>query len=276
MQRDGIFYPLFLISFNDKWNEAVSKMDDRQKKILQIVMAAILLISMYFVAGEGAAYVHSDSVYGRNTNKNSVDKEDDRQQREQKYCVVIDAGHGGADPGKVGINGVLEKDVNLKIARKLKRILEAQDVRVVMTREDENGLYDEGASNRKVQDMKRRIALIEEAQPHVVISIHQNSYHEESVHGAQVFYYNASAAGKTLAGLIQKRFLVNVDSENKREAKGNDSYYLLKKTSCPIAIVECGFLSNREEAEKLNSEIYQERAAWAIHMGVMQYLNHSR
>lgn len=238
-------------------------MDDRQKKILQIVMAAILLISMYLVAGEGAAYVHSDSVYGKGEGR----------QGEQKYCVVIDAGHGGADPGKVGVNGVLEKDINLKIAHRLKRILEAQDVRVVMTRDDENGLYDAEASNKKVQDMKRRIAVIEEAQPHVVISIHQNSYHEESVHGAQVFYYNASAAGKTLAGLIQKRFLVNVDSENQREAKGNDSYYLLKKTSCPIVIVECGFLSNCEEAEKLNSEIYQERAAWAIHMGVMQYLN---
>ena len=187
--------------------------------------------------------------------------------------VLIDAGHGGADPGKVGIDGSLEKDINLKIAMRLKSLLEAQDIKVVMTRTDEGGLYDENASNKKVQDMKRRIAIIEEAQPAAVVSIHQNSYHEEYVHGAQVFYYETSKTGKELAQLIQNRFVVNVDPENRREAKGNNSYYLLKKTSRPIVIVECGFLSNRQEAEKLNSEEYQEKAAWAIHMGILQYLN---
>lgn len=243
-------------------------MDEKQKKILKIVMAAILLISMYFVAREGAACVYLDDV--------SSGRVKYKEKTEKKYCVVIDAGHGGADPGKVGINGTLEKDVNLRIAYRLKKLLEAQDVEVVMTRTDENGLYDENSSNKKVQDMKRRIAVIEETQPEIVISIHQNSYHEEYVHGAQVFYYNGSATGKALAELIQKRFVINVDAENKREAKGNDSYYLLKKTSCPIVIVECGFLSNRAEAEKLNSEFYQEKAAWAVHMGVMQYLNTGR
>ena len=191
----------------------------------------------------------------------------------ERICVVIDAGHGGADPGKVGINGSLEKDINLEIAKKLKKFLEAEDVEVIMTRTDGNGLYDENASNKKVQDMKRRIAIIEEAQPEIVVSVHQNSYHEEYVHGAQVFYYTGSGTGKKLAELIQDCFVAGVDSENKREAKANDSYYLLKKTSRPIVIVECGFLSNREEEEKLNTEIYQEKAAWAIHMGVMRYLN---
>lgn len=185
-------------------------------------------------------------------------------------CV---AGHGGADPGKVGIDGSLEKDINLQIAEKVKMFLEAQDVKVVMTRTDEGGLHDADASNKKVQDMKRRIAIIEEAQPEIVVSIHQNSYHEEYVHGAQVFYYEGSESGKELAQLLQKRFVINVDPENKREAKGNDSYYLLKKTSRPIVIVECGFLSNQEEAAKLNSDIYQEKTAWAVHMGIMQYLN---
>lgn len=240
-------------------------MEEKQGKVLRIIMAAILLVSMYFVAGEGAAYVNSDNVAGE-------DREEAKAER-KKICVVIDAGHGGADPGKVGVNGSLEKDINLKIAEMVKKFLEAEDVEVVMTRTDDGGLYDEGASNKKVQDMKRRIAVIEEAAPEIVVSIHQNSYHEEYVHGAQVFYYTGSPAGKKLAELIQKRFAAGVDPENKREAKANDSYYLLKKTSCPIVIVECGFLSNREEEEKLNSEIYQERAAWAVHMGIMQYLN---
>ena len=244
-------------------------LEEKQGKILRIIMAAILLVSMYFVAGEGAAYVNSDNV----TDK---EKEEAEAGRKEKICVVIDAGHGGADPGKVGVNGSLEKDINLKIAGMVKEFLEAEDVEVVMTRTDDGGLYDEGASNKKVQDMKRRIAIIEEAEPEIVVSIHQNSYHEEYVHGAQVFYYTGSSTGKKLAELIQKRFVINVDAENKREAKANDSYYLLKKTSCPIVIVECGFLSNREEEEKLNSEIYQEKAAWAVHMGIMQYLNDRR
>ena len=277
-------------------------MEEKQGKILRIIMAAILLVSMYFVAGEGAAYVNSDNVVERGSGKGGSwetmigqsrggdDRtengeseggktgkgkggEDEGGEGKAKFCVVIDAGHGGADPGKVGINGSLEKDINLEIAKKLKKFLEAEDVEVIMTRTDGNGLYDENASNKKVQDMKRRIAIIEEAQPEIVVSVHQNSYHEEYVHGAQVFYYTGSSTGKKLAELIQDCFVAGVDSENKREAKANDSYYLLKKTSRPIVIVECGFLSNRAEEEKLNTEIYQEKAAWAIHMGVMRYLN---
>lgn len=223
-------------------------------------MAAVLLVSMYFVAREGAAYVNSDKVISEDGEK-------------QQVCVVIDAGHGGFDPGKVGINGSLEKDINLQIAEKLKKILEAEDVKVIMTRTDDSGLYNENDSNKKVQDMRQRIAKIEQAQPDIVVSIHQNSYHEEYVHGAQVFYFSSSEPSRTLAEMIQKRFVINVDAANKREAKGNESYYLLKKTAYPIVIVECGFLSNREEAEKLNSQVYQEKAAWAVHMGVLQYLN---
>lgn len=243
--------------------------EEKQSKVLKIIMAAILLVSMYFVAGEGAAYVNSDKV---EEEKEEAEKNGGKAEK-RDFCVVIDAGHGGADPGKVGVNGSLEKEINLKIAEMVKAFLETEGVEVVMTRTDDHGLYDDDASNKKVQDMKRRIAIIEEAHPQIVVSIHQNSYHEEYVHGAQVFYYNGSSTGKRLAELIQKRFIISVDEENKREAKANDSYYLLKKTSCPIVIVECGFLSNREEEAKLNSAVYQEKAAWAVYMGIMQYLN---
>lgn len=141
-----------------------------------------------------------------------------------------------------------------------------------MTRTGDAGLYDENASNKKVQDMKRRMEIIEEADPVLVVSIHQNSYHEEKIKGAQVFYYQTSKKSKELAELLQKE-LQSLDVENHRQAKGNDSYYLLKKTSKPIAIVECGFLSNRSEAEKLITPLYQEKLAWNIHMGIMKYLN---
>lgn len=187
--------------------------------------------------------------------------------------MVIDAGHGGDDPGKIGINGALEKEVNMQIAEKLKMFLEASDVKVVMTRESDGGLYDENASNKKVQDMKRRIQIIEEAQPNLAVSIHQNSYGEEYVNGAQVFYYNGSVKSKELAEMIQNRMIQYLDPENHRQAKANDSYYLLKKTGKPIVIVECGFLSNSAEAEKLCDNYYQEKVAWNIHMSIMQYLN---
>ncbi len=231
-------------------------MANMQGRVIKILMAVILLTSMYFVAREGAAYV------------NSV-----RVETEKQPCVIIDAGHGGRDPGKLGINGSQEKDINLAIAQKLKKFLEAQDIRVVMTRETDAGLYDESASNKKVQDMKRRLAIIDQEEPILVVSIHQNSYPAENVHGAQVFYYTTSTVGKELADILQKRLAKDLDPENRRAAKGNDSYYLLKKTAFPIAIIECGFLTNSKEAEKLSTDIYQEKVAWSVHMGIIQYIN---
>ena len=192
---------------------------------------------------------------------------------EDTYVVVVDAGHGGFDPGKVGINGAQEKDINLAIAQKVAAYLQAGDVEVVMTRESDAGLYDPDSDSKKVQDMKRRVEIMESAKPDLTVSIHQNSYPEEYVHGAQVFYHKDSEEGKNLADLIQKQFVKQVDPENNRQIKANESYYLLKKTAMPIVIVECGFLSNYGEAEKLVTEEYQDRVAWAVYMGVMQYLN---
>ena len=230
-------------------------MNKFQQKLLTIVMSCLLILAMLLVGKEAAEFVTGSSV------------------KTGQRCVVIDAGHGGEDPGKVGINGELEKEVNLEIALLVKQYLESNDVKVVMTREDGEGLNDANASNKKVQDMKRRIALIEEAAPVVTVSIHQNSYPEEYVHGAQVFYYDGSTEGQKLAERIQAQMIKKADPENKRQIKANDSYYLLKKTGTPIVIVECGFLSNRAEAEKLCTEEYQEKIAWAIHMGILQYLN---
>lgn len=192
---------------------------------------------------------------------------------QSERCIVIDAGHGGNDPGKVGVNGALEKDINLEIAEKVEAFLEMEGIEVVMTRTDGEGLYDSGVENKKVQDMKRRIEIIEEASPALTVSIHQNSYPEEYVKGAQVFYYKDSTESQTAAEIMQKSLKDRVDPENKREAKANASYYLLKKTSSPVIIVECGFLSNYEEAGKLADDYYQERVAWAVFMAIMQILN---
>lgn len=192
---------------------------------------------------------------------------------QKPYTVVIDAGHGGFDSGKVGIDGTLEKDINLQIANKLKRTLEAADVKVLMVRTEDVGLYDDNASNKKRQDMKARATLMNEAEADCIVSIHQNSYPEEAIDGAQVFYYTDSDQGKNLAALIQKELITGVDPSNHRTEKSNSSYYLLKEVFAPIVIVECGFLSNWEESKKLVDDAYQQKLAWAIHLGVLQYLN---
>ena len=145
-------------------------------------------------------------------------------------------------------------------------------IAIVLTRETEDGLYDAHASNKKVQDMKRRIEIIEKTDPVLTVSIHQNSYPEEYVHGAQVFYYTGSMGSETLASGIQDQLVRGLDPENHRKVKANDSYYLLKKTKGTIVIVECGFLSNQAEAEKLCDEEYQDRIAWLIHKGILRYL----
>ncbi len=192
---------------------------------------------------------------------------------ERLPCVVLDAGHGGFDPGKIGINGELEKDINLQITLLVQKYLEAQDVQVVLTRESDEALCGENDSNKKVQDMKQRIDIIDQTAPDLTVSIHQNSYPSEEVKGAQVFYYTGSLEGQRIAEYLQKSLVQRLDKENHRQVKANDSYYLLKKTKTPIVIVECGFLSNSIEAEMLCRSEYQEKVAWAIHLGIMQYLN---
>ena len=194
-------------------------------------------------------------------------------QEEKGRLVVIDAGHGGMDPGKIGVNQVLEKDINLQIAKRVKTLLEQNDVKVVMVREDDQGLYDESTSNKKVQDMKRRMEVIEKSDAVLAVSIHQNSYQEEYVCGPQVFYYTTSEEGKSAAFLMQAQLVEGLEQEKKREAKANNSYYLLKKSTIPTIIVECGFLSNYAEAEKLKTEAYQEQVAFQITMGILKYLN---
>lgn len=248
------------------WMKEKWKQDEKSReRLLGLLMGALILCCAFALGREAAHY--------RSTAKTSDVETTEESGAKKKIRVVIDAGHGGDDPGKIGTNGALEKDINLKIAGRVKALLEAQDIEVVMTRETEDGLYDADASNKKVQDMKRRIAIIEEAQPVITVSIHQNSYQEEYVHGAQVFYYTNSVEGKLLAEYLQESLIEIADPENTRVTKANDSYYLLKKTGTPIVIVECGFLSNDAEAEKLTTEDYQEKIAWAVHMGILRYLN---
>ena len=187
--------------------------------------------------------------------------------------VVIDPGHGGNDPGGIGVSGVLEKDVNPSVALDLKAYLEHQGMNVVMTRETDQGLYSETAQNKKKEDLAKRISIIEETKPDFVLCIHQNIFTDAKYSGAQVFYYKESEEGARLASSIQSQLIKGVDPGNTRVPKSNMNYYMLKQSPVPIVIVECGFLSNIEEEAKLGTREYQRDLAWNIYLGTMHYLN---
>ncbi len=227
------------------------------KKVGLVIMAASLIILIAFCQ-MGGAFLKKTFMQGEEVSGKA---------EEGGRVIVIDPGHGGLDGGKVGVNGAEEKDINLKISLKIKELLNKEDVYVVMTRTE-----DERLAENQVEDLKARVSLMNEEKPDLVVSIHQNSYHDESVHGAQVFYYTDSKESGCAAGIIQEA-LKEIDSENTKEAKPNRTYYILKKTEVPVVIAECGFLSNYEEAEKLADEEYQQMLAEAITKGVLQYIN---
>ncbi len=181
-------------------------------------------------------------------------------------CIVIDAGHGGADPGKVAGDGTEEKGINLSIAAKLQAFLEQGGAVVNNTR-----ITDVAVGENKRSDLKNRVALAKSNNADMFISIHQNSFPKSNVKGAQVFYNKNSEESKILAVSIQKRLKEVADNENERVAKANENYYVLKEIDVPGVIVECGFLSNTVEKEKLLSAEYQEKIAWAIYMGILDF-----
>ncbi|MCI9271885.1 MAG: N-acetylmuramoyl-L-alanine amidase [Dorea sp.] len=221
----------------------------------KIELAAVILVLavLIIISRSVSKYVTSDKV------------------KNQKMTVVLDAGHGGSDPGKIGVNDVNEKEVNLAIAEKVQKLLKKEKIDVVMTREEDAMLTGTDGSSTKVGDMKARVEKINKSAPILAVSIHQNSYHQEGVKGAQVFYYSHSEEGKRAAELMQKALLA-LNTENNRKAKANDTYYLLKRTEATTIIVECGFLSNWEEAELLSDEAYQEKTAEAIVEGIKAYI----
>ena len=245
------------------------------KKHIELFMSVALLFCAVFLAREGAIFVKKQTEKDRtayfenHTEQSSTDSSDTVPM--SNFSIVIDAGHGGADPGKVGVNDILEKDVNLSIALLLSARLNANGISTVLTRTSDTDLAN-GAANFKSADMQNRCRLITETNPIFTISIHQNSYPAENVTGAQVFYFTHSEEGKTLATTLQNSLIANVAPSNTRQPKANDNYYLLKKTPTPTVIVECGFLSSPSESALLITPEYQEKLADAICLGILEYL----
>ncbi len=224
------------------------------RKKTELVMVVVLILAAVFAGPKSAAYVMS------------------MKAEATVPVIVLDPGHGADDPGKVGVSGTEEKALNLEIALQLRDYLTEQGMEVVMTREDDISLAEEGGSSAKVSDLKKRVEIMNGADAVLAVSIHQNSYTDSAVSGAQVFYYGDSAEGKLLAEALQQSLIDNLDPSNTRAAKANESYYILKKTSVPTVIVECGFLSNPEEEALLADEMYQEKIVEAVYQGIMVYL----
>lgn len=182
--------------------------------------------------------------------------------------VILDAGHGGWDPGKIGTGGDDEKNINLIVMEKLQQYLEQGGATVFVTR-----ATDEALGQAKRSDMAERKKIANENSGDILVSIHQNAFPSSGVKGAQVFYHKSSENGKKLAELVQESLKANVNSENKRQAKQNSDYYILRTTEIPAVIVECGFLSNPGEEALLNDGAYQDKLAWAIYLGIIEYFS---
>ncbi len=189
----------------------------------------------------------------------------------RNYTIVIDAGHGGSDPGSIGYKTkVKEADLNLKLSKMLQQKLEGAGINVIMTRTDENSLAQGSGKKFKKIDMELRKELIKKVRPNMVISMHHNSYTKHNLHGAQVFYDKTSPISKEIAECIQSEFISNLSSSTKTTSPGD--YFMLKCTTAPSVIVECGFLSNEAEEKLLLTEDYQEQIIDCIYKGIIKFL----
>lgn len=190
--------------------------------------------------------------------------------------IVIDAGHGGEDGG-ASANGLLEKDINLSIALKLRDMLTISGYQVVMTRDSDVSVYDSTADTtreKKVSDLKNRVEMINSGKNNILVSIHQNKFEQSQYFGTQMFYSKNNPKSAVLAEELRKSVTGFLQPDNKRELKQADgSIYILDKAQVPAVIVECGFLSNEDEAKKLADSDYQQKMAFSIYSGIIGYMN---
>ena len=188
--------------------------------------------------------------------------------------VVVDAGHGVPDEGAEVGDGTTEAQTNLKIALKLQKLLEQSGCTVILTRSDENGIYDidsKTLKQKKISDIRNRVKIGNESSADIFVSIHLNKIPQEQYDGWQTFYNQKSSEGQKLAKQIQSNLNEAIQKENKRVASKIENIYIINNVEIPTTIVECGFLSNSQEKEKLLTDSYQNRLAWGIYNGIIDY-----
>jgi len=190
--------------------------------------------------------------------------------------IVVDAGHGKPDEGAQSSNGTTEAETNLKIAKKLQGLLEQSGATVILTRSDENAIYDAEESSlrqKKVSDIRNRVKVGNESSADIFVSIHLNKIPQQQYWGWQCFYQLGNDKSTLLANKIQSNLNEAIQKENKRVPMKLDNVYIMKHVEIPTTIVECGFLSNPEEEKMLLEDTYQEKLAWGIYNGIMEYFS---
>lgn len=186
------------------------------------------------------------------------------------YTIVLDAGHGGIDGGSEGVlTGVKESELNLKVTKKLEKLLNTFGFNVVLTRTNADGLYSQFATNKKQDDMKKRKEIIQKSKPNMVVSIHMNSFPNKHERGAQVFYQVGEETSKQLAQTIQNEMIKNLVEA--REFCNHSDLYILQCTKNPSVVVEGGFLSNPEEEALLITDEYQAKLAYSVFCGILKF-----
>lgn len=187
------------------------------------------------------------------------------------HTVVLDAGHGLPDGGAVSENGISEQEINLNIIFKLQELLEASNCNVILTRSDENGIYDADAKNKKYSDLSKRVELANNSISEILVSVHLNKINGKQYYGWQTFYQKENEKSKKLANYVQNNLNYAIDRPNKRTILPLSNIYLMDNSKIPAITVECGFLSNYEDTKLLQTDEYQNNIAWGIYAGIMDY-----
>ena len=190
--------------------------------------------------------------------------------------VILDAGHGTPDEGASSKTGITEASINLSITLKTKEFLERNGYKVILTRKNNNGIYDSNCTTireKKNSDLRNRVKIANQSDADIFVSIHLNKIPEEKYWGWQTFYKNKNEEGKKLAESIQNNLNKVIQKENKRVPLKIDNIYIIRNIKIPTTIVECGFLSNNEEAKLLETAEYQEKLAEGIYKGIEDYFD---
>lgn len=195
---------------------------------------------------------------------------------ERYKTVIIDAGHGGEDGGAIGCDGTIEKGINLKISKKLEKALRMMGYNVIMTRSKDKLIYDADVARtirqKKVSDIHNRADLVNSTPNCILISIHQNEFQSPNVRGTQVFYSPNNEESKVLAHSIQSTVQDLLQPNNKRFIKkSGTNIYMLYYAKNPAVMVECGFLSNYDECQRLKNDEYQNKLTFSIMCGILNY-----
>lgn len=230
-----------------------------KKKIFYFSIAIIILLTVFFMSR--AYKIIDNQAMGKSIGR--------------KCTVILDAGHGGEDGGAVSKDGVLEKDINLSITQKLQRLLTTSGFEVKMIRNEDVSVYDDGINSikeKKISDLKNRLGIANKKEDNILISIHQNKFPQSKYNGAQVFYSTNDPGSKELAENIRKSIIGFLQPDNKRNIKpASKDIYILYNCKNVAVMVECGFLSNGSELQKLKDDKYQSEMAFSIYCGFIEY-----